>query len=111
MPETAKKQNSPDPTTAGKARMLQDTFLEDLRSSKAEVSMFLVNGIKLHGIIDYFDQYVILLRNSVTQMVYKHAISTIVPGGGGPPSERRTEHERPSAARPPHGRFAPRRPG
>jgi host factor-I protein len=44
------------------------------------VSIYLVNGIKLQGQIESFDQYVVLLRNTVTQMVYKHAISTIVPG-------------------------------
>jgi host factor-I protein len=43
------------------------------------VSIYLVNGIKLQGQVDSFDQYVILLKNTVTQMVYKHAISTIVP--------------------------------
>lgn len=58
---------------------LQDPFLTELREGKMPVSIFLVNGIKLHGIIDSFDQYVVLLKNTVTQMVYKHAISTVVP--------------------------------
>ena len=58
---------------------LQDPFLSALQSEKILVSIFLVNGIKLHGVIDSFDQYVIMLKNSVTQVVYKHAISTIVP--------------------------------
>jgi host factor-I protein len=44
------------------------------------VSIYLVNGIKLQGVIESFDQFVVLLRNTVSQMVYKHAISTIVPG-------------------------------
>ena len=63
-----------------KAKMLQDPFLNALRREKVQVSIFLVNGIKLQGQIESFDQYVVLLRNTVTQMVYKHAISTVVPG-------------------------------
>ena len=62
-----------------RAKMLQDPFLNALRREKVQVSIFLVNGIKLQGQIESFDQYVILLRSSVTQLVYKHAISTIVP--------------------------------
>lgn len=62
-----------------KGQLLQDPFLNILRKERIPVSIYLVNGIKLQGHIDSFDQYVILLRNSVTQMVYKHAISTIVP--------------------------------
>ena len=58
---------------------LQDPFLNELRKEKVTVSVFLVNGIKLHGVIDSFDQYVVMLKNSLTQMVYKHAISTVVP--------------------------------
>ena len=62
-----------------KAQSLQDPFLNALRSENVPVSIYLVNGIKLQGQIDSFDQFVILLKNSVNQMVYKHAISTIVP--------------------------------
>jgi len=62
-----------------KGQMLQDPFLNALRKEHVQVSIYLVNGIKLQGQVDSFDQYVILLKNSVTQMVYKHAISTIVP--------------------------------
>jgi len=62
-----------------KAQSLQDPFLNALRRENVPVSIFLMNGIKLQGQIDSFDQFVILLRNSVNQMVYKHAISTIVP--------------------------------
>ncbi len=58
---------------------LQDPFLNALRKEKVPVSVFLVNGIKLQGQIDAFDQYVVVLKNSVSQMVYKHAISTVVP--------------------------------
>ncbi|HEC74068.1 MAG TPA: RNA chaperone Hfq [Methylophaga aminisulfidivorans] len=62
-----------------KAQTLQDPFLNALRKENVSVSIYLVNGIKLQGQIDSFDQFVILLKNSVNQMVYKHAISTIVP--------------------------------
>ena len=63
-----------------KGQLLQDPFLNALRKEHVPVSIYLVNGIKLQGQVDSFDQYVILLKNTVTQMVYKHAISTIVPG-------------------------------
>ncbi len=63
-----------------KSQLLQDPFLNALRREHVPVSVYLVNGIKLQGQIESFDQYVVLLRNTVTQMVYKHAISTIVPG-------------------------------
>ena len=62
-----------------KVELLQDSFLSDLASKKVSVSIYLVNGIKLHGAIETFDESVILLKNSVSQLVYKHAISTIVP--------------------------------
>jgi host factor-I protein len=62
-----------------KVKLLQDSFLSDLASKKVSVSIYLVNGIKLHGEVETFDESVILLKNSVSQMVYKHAISTIVP--------------------------------
>lgn len=58
---------------------LQDAFLNALRKGKVPVSIYLVNGIKLQGQVEAFDQYVVMLKNSVTQMVYKHAISTVVP--------------------------------
>ena len=63
-----------------KGQNLQDTCLNTLRKEHTPVSIFLVNGIKLQGRIDAFDQYVIMLKNTMVQMVYKHAISTIVPG-------------------------------
>ena len=63
-----------------KSQLLQDPFLNALRREHIPVSVYLVNGIKLQGQIESFDQYVVLLRNTVTQLVYKHAISTIVPG-------------------------------
>ncbi len=63
-----------------KAQNLQDNFLNTLRKEHTPVSIFLVNGIKLQGRVDSFDQYVIMLKNTINQMVYKHAVSTIVPG-------------------------------
>ncbi len=62
-----------------KGHSLQDPFLNVLRRERIPVSIFLVNGIKLQGRVESFDQFVVLLRNSVGQLVYKHAISTIVP--------------------------------
>lgn len=63
-----------------KGQSLQEPFLNTLRRDKIPVSIYLVNGIKLQGQVESFDQFVILLKNSVSQMVYKHAISTVVPG-------------------------------
>ncbi|MAA75488.1 MAG: RNA chaperone Hfq [Salinisphaeraceae bacterium] len=62
-----------------KGQTLQEPFLNALRKERIPVSIYLVNGIKLQGQVESFDQFVVLLRNSVSQMVYKHAISTIVP--------------------------------
>ena len=62
-----------------KGQSLQDPFLNALRKERVPVAIYLVNGIKLQGHIDSFDQFVVLLKNSVSQMVYKHAISTVVP--------------------------------
>ena len=64
---------------SNKGQLLQDPFLNAPRKEHVPVSIYLVNGIKLQGQIESFDQYVVLLKNSVTQMVYKHAISTVVP--------------------------------
>ena len=63
-----------------KGHSLQDPYLNALRKERIPVSIYLVNGIKLQGQIESFDQFVILLKNTVNQMVYKHAISTIMPG-------------------------------
>jgi host factor-I protein len=62
-----------------KSTHLQDDFLNQLRIEHVSVSIYLMNGIKLQGNIESFDQYAILLKNTVSQLVYKHAISTIVP--------------------------------
>ncbi len=88
-----------------KGQSLQDPFLNALRRERVPVSIYLVNGIKLQGTIESFDQFVVLLRNTVSQMVYKHAISTVVPArnvrvgpSGGYPSPggeggTQTDHE------------------
>lgn len=62
-----------------KLKELEESFLNLLQKEEANVSIFLINGIKLHGILDAYNDEVVMLKNSVTQMVYKHAISTIVP--------------------------------
>ena len=62
-----------------KGQTLQDPYLNALRKERVQVSIYLVNGIKLQGQIESFDQFVVLLKNTVSQMVYKHAMSTVVP--------------------------------
>ena len=62
-----------------KGQSLQEPFLNALRKERVPVAIYLVNGIKLQGQVESFDQFAVLLRNTVTQMVYKHAISTVVP--------------------------------
>ncbi len=89
-----------------KGHSLQDPYLNTLRKERVPVSIYLVNGIKLQGQIESFDQFVVLLRNSVSQMVYKHAISTVVPSrnirlpavGGG--AEEEEDHDAPPPAPP-----------
>ena len=76
---------------------VQDPYLNALRSERVPVSVYLVNGIKLQGRIESFDQFVILLRNSVSQMVYKHAISTVVPSRNFQFGQRDASPSRPSA--------------
>ena len=66
-------------TDASPPAQLQDPFLNVLRKEKVPVAIYLVSGIKLQGQIESFDQFVIVLKNTVNQMVYKHAISTVVP--------------------------------
>lgn len=80
-----------------KGQTLQDPFLNALRKEKIPVSIYLVNGIKLQGQVESFDQFVVLLKNTVSQMVYKHAISTVVPARnvrmGGPGQESTIDNE------------------
>ena len=73
---------------------LQDQFLQELRDNKTPISIFLVNGIRLHGQIEFFDNYIVAVRSEVTQLVYKHAISTVIPAGAEQPHPRaRKEHD------------------
>ena len=78
----AKPKPAPAPAaSAGKTQNLQDAFLNLLRKNKVPVTMFLVKGVKLQGIVTWFDNFSILLRrDGQSQLVYKHAISTIMPG-------------------------------
>ena len=65
-----------------RAQNLQDTFLNSVRKSKMPLTIFLVNGVKLQGIVSWFDNFCVLLkRDGTSQLVYKHAISTIMPSG------------------------------
>jgi host factor-I protein len=77
--EAAATNKTKDFSQMSKGQSLQEPFLNALRREHIPVSVYLVNGIKLQGQIESFDQFVILLKNSVSQMVYKHAISTVVP--------------------------------
>jgi host factor-I protein len=80
LPEQWHKQiNKNGDARMSKSQSLQDPFLNALRREHVPVAIYLVNGIKLQGTIESFDQFVVLLRNQVSQMVYKHAISTVVP--------------------------------
>jgi host factor-I protein len=78
-PSRERGNNMENKTMSTKGQLLQDPFLNVLRKEHVPVSIYLVNGIKLQGQVESFDQYVVLLKNTVTQMVYKHAISTVVP--------------------------------
>ena len=89
---------------------LQDKFLQGLRESKTLVGVFLVNGIRLQGQVEFFDTYIVAVKSTVTQLVYKHAISTIVPIQG---DVVQPDQERRNAAKPnvvvrtkPSGRLA-----
>ena len=62
-----------------KKQKIQDPFLNALRKERVPVSVFMKNGIKLQGTIESFDQFIVMLKNVTTQVVYKHAISTVVP--------------------------------
>jgi host factor-I protein len=76
------KDNKKDPAVATeKSQNVQDVFLNHVRKNKTPVTVFLVNGVKLQGIITWFDNFSVLLRrDGHTQLVYKHAISTVMPG-------------------------------
>ena len=66
---------------ADRVQNLQDTFLNHVRKNKTPLTIFLINGVKLQGIVSWFDNFCVLLRrDGQSQLVYKHAISTIMPG-------------------------------
>ena len=72
--------NTATATAADKKQNLQDTFLNSVRRSKTPLTIFLVNGVKLQGVVSWFDNFCVLLRrDGQSQLVYKHAISTIMP--------------------------------
>ncbi|MEM6615454.1 MAG: RNA chaperone Hfq [Pseudomonadota bacterium] len=67
---------------ADRVQNLQDTFLNNVRKNKIPLTIFLINGVKLQGIVTWFDNFCVLLRrDGHSQLVYKHAISTIMPSG------------------------------
>jgi host factor-I protein len=80
MPLAGKAQRTERRMATEKAQNLQDTFLNHVRKSKTSVTIFLVNGVKLQGFVTWFDNFCVLLRrDGHSQLVYKHAISTIMP--------------------------------
>ena len=81
-----------------KGQSLQDPYLNALRRERIPVSIYLVTGIKLQGQIESFDQFVILLKNTVNQMVYKHAISTVVPARSVPHHNNNQQQHQTAAA-------------
>jgi host factor-I protein len=78
-PQVVENHDNNRRTAMTKGQSLQEPFLNALRRERVPVSIYLVNGIKLQGQVESFDQFVVLLKNSVSQMIYKHAISTVVP--------------------------------
>jgi len=79
--QPAVKKKKDHTVAAEKSQNVQDVFLNHVRKSKTPVTIFLVNGVKLQGIITWFDNFSVLLRrDGHTQLVYKHAISTVMPG-------------------------------
>jgi host factor-I protein len=78
---TRREQKGKTAMAADRAQNLQDTFLNHVRKSKIPLTIFLVNGVKLQGVVTWFDNFCVLLRrDGHSQLVYKHAISTIMPG-------------------------------
>ncbi|MCE2510536.1 MAG: RNA chaperone Hfq [Alphaproteobacteria bacterium] len=68
--------------TTEKSQNVQDVFLNSIRKNKVHVTVFLVNGVKLQGVVTWFDNFCVLLRrNNHVQLIYKHAVSTIMPAG------------------------------
>ena len=85
------------------SQLLQAAFLQTLCDEKTPVFIFLVNGIKLHGTIQSFDNYVLAVQGDVTQIVFKHAISTVMPASGGVPPGSSSSGPAGSRNRPPRG--------
>jgi host factor-I protein len=76
-----REQNGTKAMAGDRAQNLQDTFLNHVRKAKIPLTIFLVNGVKLQGVVTWFDNFCVLLRrDGHSQLVYKHAISTIMPG-------------------------------
>jgi host factor-I protein len=80
--KSAKEKKNGNQMAAERSQSLQDTFLNHVRKNKTPLTIFLINGVKLQGIVTWFDNFCVLLRrDGHSQLVYKHAISTIMPGG------------------------------
>jgi host factor-I protein len=80
-PKKARSNKKRNSMAAERAQSLQDTFLNHVRKNKTPLTIFLINGVKLQGIVTWFDNFCVLLRrDGHSQLVYKHAISTIMPG-------------------------------
>jgi host factor-I protein len=80
-PDNHNEKQGTQPVTGEKKSNLQDTFLNSVRRDKTPLTIFLVNGVKLQGVVSWFDNFCVLLRrDGQAQLVYKHAISTIMPG-------------------------------
>jgi host factor-I protein len=78
---TPRANNGTTAMAADRSQNLQDTFLNHVRKNKTPLTIFLVNGVKLQGVVTWFDNFCVLLRrDGHSQLVYKHAISTIMPG-------------------------------
>jgi host factor-I protein len=84
-------------------QLLQAPFLQALRDEKTPVYIFLVNGIKLHGTIESFDNYVLAVHGDVTQIVFKHAISTVMPASAAMPGGMSSTSGSGGRGRPPRG--------
>jgi host factor-I protein len=81
VPGTANQKAEKTAMAAERAQNLQDTFLNHVRKAKIPLTIFLMNGVKLQGVVTWFDNFCVLLRrDGHSQLVYKHAISTIMPG-------------------------------
>lgn len=103
MPPASPGDSAAPAGSAERSAVVQKAFLDELIRSRTRVAIFLVNGVKLEGEIRSYDRYVILMKNAVTDKVYKHAVSTIMPAGDRPTAaEYATDRQR--TAR-------PRRPG